>query len=543
MKKPAFLAAFAILFLTAASSFGRPRTIIGEDFRSLEINKRVHEYPIRFDLSTPLDSFITFKYLKSNGKQGLYRSVNSYRIKGFFPPAGTPDSEIKNDAKEKILQTNIKEMIIYEDSVAGIITDYEDPMCIITYLTLEDGEWLNAGEGFGNDLNDARERFKENAPTFLRFIDRIRELKTVPADASSFTDYLRDHGQAPKEFILDALAHHKIVVYGELHRRKASWDLLRTVIHDPHFAERAGTIFMELSSDKQEDLNRYFDNEELDAGIILDIFRDVQINGWYDKGMYEFLVDAWKMNKNLSKTKKVQVVAVDEPRPFRSFTTQEELEDHFNKILDRNTQMAKIISETISAQKDRRHSLFIVGEAHAYKSSVPGIAVGRRHKESPPTAAAQLSKTFSPQEVFSIFQHGPIISNNGTIHGKIRNGLFDKAFAESGNGAVAFYLKNSPFGKEPFDGIYEISYEKGAGSLGSNYDAYLFLEPLESEPEEYYLYDIITDTYVQELVRRAEMTKTTVNKWFGVEEITKEAIISKLKSKYENKKRWADIKE
>jgi hypothetical protein len=203
---------------------------------------------------------------------------------------------------------------------------------------------------------------------------------------------------------------------------------LRTIIHDPHFAERAGTIF---------------------------------------------------------------------------------LEDHFNKILDRNTQMAKIISETISAQKDQRHNLFIVGEAHAYKSSVPGIAVGRRNNESRPTAAAQLSKTFSPQEVFSIFQHCPIISNNGTIHGKIRNGLFDK----------------------------------GAGSLESNYDAYLFLEPLESEPEEYYLYDIITDTYVQELVRRTEMTKTTVNKWFGVEEITQEAIISKLKSKYENKKRWADIKE
>jgi hypothetical protein len=428
MKKAAFLAAFAILFLTAASCFGRPRAIIGEDFRSFEINKRVHEYPIRFDLSTPLDSFITFKYLKSNGKQGLYRSANSYRIRGFFPPAGTPDSEIKNDAKEPILQTNIKEMIIYKDYVAGIITDYADPMCIITYLTLEDGKWLNAGEGFGNDLNDARERFKENAPTFLRFIDRIRELKTVPTDASSFTEYLRNHGQAPKEFILDALAHHKIVIYGELHRRKASWDLLRTIIHDPHFAERAGTIF---------------------------------------------------------------------------------LEDHFNKILDRNTQMAKIISETISAQKDQRHNLFIVGEAHAYKSSVPGIAVGRRNNESRPTAAAQLSKTFSPQEVFSIFQHCPIISNNGTIHGKIRNGLFDK----------------------------------GAGSLESNYDAYLFLEPLESEPEEYYLYDIITDTYVQELVRRTEMTKTTVNKWFGVEEITQEAIISKLKSKYENKKRWADIKE
>jgi hypothetical protein len=110
-----------------------------------------------------------------------------------------------------------------------------------------------------------------------------------------------------------------------------------------------------------------------------------------------------------------------------------------------------------------------------------------------------------------------------------------------GNGAIAFDLKASPFGKEPFDGIYEISYDKRTGSFENNYDAYLFLEPLGSEEADYYLYEIVTDGYVEELMRRAKMTNSSIEKWFGVEKVTKEAIISSLKNKYENKKRWANM--
>ena len=253
--------------------------------------------------------------------------------------------------------------------------------------------------------------------------------------------------------------------------------------------------------------------------------------------MYEFLIELWKLNKTLPEGKRLSVVCVDEPRPFKSFKNYEEMKTHFDSILDRNEQMAKIISETIFTKKDIRNSLFIVGNGHAYKSPVPGFGVGRL--ESKPTAAAQLSKIFSPEEVFSIFQHCPTISNNGTIHGLIRNGLFDSVFAKFGNTPLAFKLKDSPFGIEPFDGLYEITYDKETGDFENNYDACFFLEPLESEQGEYLLYDILTDEYVKELNRRAIMTNTSVEKWFGVSEATKEAIIEKLKSDSQNKKRWA----
>ncbi len=512
-----------------------------KDFILNDINKKVNEYQDQFDLSSPLNSFITFKYLQSEGKQGLYQVVNTYRNRGYFPKPNSSDIEVSKEKKEKLLNTKIKAVIIYKDSIAGVITDYSEPMCIITYLSCEDGNWLNAGEDLGNDLNNAIEVFKRKCNNFLNYIPRIKELKSVSTDTSSFTAYLKNNGSAPKDFILDALTNYKIVVYGEIHRRKISWDLMKSVINDLTFAEKVGTVFMELSSDKQNELDKFFADEKIDTEIILNIFRDVQINGWYDRGMYEFMIEIWKLNKSQPEEKRIKVVCVDEPRPFGSFKNYEEMKTHFNNLLDRNEQMAKIISETILTKKDKRNNLFIVGNGHAFKSPVSGFGVGRPKSESKPTAAAQLSKIFFSQEVFSIFQHCAIISNDGTIHGLIRNGLFDSIFAKSGNRPIAFKLKDSPFGKELFDGLYEITYDKETGNFENNYDAYIFLESLESEQGEYLFYDILTDEYVKELNRRAIMTKTSVEKWFGINRATKEAIIEKIKSNGENIKRWSSL--
>ncbi len=507
------------------------------DFVINAINKQVNEYPNKFDLNSPLNSFITFKYLQSEGKQGLYQAVNTYRFKGYFSKPNSPVIDVDKKKVEKLLNTKIREIIVYKDSIAGVITDYAEPMCIITYLSYEEGNWLNAGEDLGKDLNDAKEVFKSKCNNFLNFIPRIKELTSTSTDTFSFINYLKNNGEAPKDFILDALKSHKIVVYGEVHRRKTSWDLMKSVIISPKFAEKVGTVFMELSSDKQNELDKFFANKKINTEIILNIFRDVQINGWYDRGMYEFLIAMWKLNKTLPEEKRVKVVCADEPRPFKSFKNYEEMKAHFDSI-DRNERMAKIISETILTKKDKRNNLFIVGIGHAFKSPVPGFGVGRPKSESKPTAAAQLSKIFSPEKVFSIFQHCPIISNDGTIHGLIRNGLFDSVFAKSGNRPIAFKLKGSPFGKEPFDGLYEITYDKETGNFENNYDAYIFLGPLASEMGEYLFYDILTDEYVKELNRRAVMTKSSVEKWFGISEPTKEAIIKKLKSDSQNTKRW-----
>ena len=108
------------------------------------------------------------------------------------------------------------------------------------------------------------------------------------ADTLAFVDYVKKNGQEPKSFILDKLANHKLVIYGETHKRKASWDLLKSILKDPSFHRKTGIIFLEMSSDSQEKMDRFFAGETMDREILLDILRSVQIEGWDDRGMYEF---------------------------------------------------------------------------------------------------------------------------------------------------------------------------------------------------------------------------------------------------------------
>lgn len=202
--------------------------------------------------------------------------------------------------------------------------------------------------------------------------------------------------------------------------------------------------------------------------------------------------------------------------------------------------MANEIERDMRSGNHTRNHLFIVGCAHAYKSSVPGIASVASGKDAQLTVVAQLAGRFAPEDVFTVFSHTEIISNNGVIHGKIRHGIFDLAFMRTGYEPVAISLRDSPFGMEPFDGIYEISYNESAGNYADNLDGYIFLEPLENEEAEYILYDIFTDDFVQELKRRAVISDSEHERWYGlpVKDLTKEAIISNLKRATEGKKRW-----
>lgn len=531
-----------IIYLTviALTSFTSLKAQNLTDFKTYEINKSVKEFKDTLNLATPLASFVSFKYLKSKGKESLYRDVNSCKIRGFFPDKNAPDKSIDENKKETLLNTKINEMIMYKDSVAGIFTDYQPPLQIITYLTLDNGKWLSAGEGLGNNKEDAQLQFEKYAPKHLQDIHRINELKTTHCTDAELDNYLEKHGKNPEQYIIQKLAKHKLVIYGELHRRKASWALMNKVAENPKFTKEVGTVFMELSSDKQSLLDTFFLNETLKPEIILQIFRDVQLNGWYDRGMYEYLVSLWKVNYKLPKKKRIKVIAVDEPRPFESFQTEEELNKHFQNTLERNDQMAKIILETINAAKDKRNYLFIVGMGHAYKSTLNDITIGSQANKMRPTVASQLNNALPENEVFTIMQHVPIGNNHGIIFGEVRNGIFDKAFISYGNKPVTFDLEDSPFGKEPFDALYEVSYNKNIGNYEDNYDGYIFLGSLDTEPSEYLFNDIINETYLMELERRAKIVNTTVEKWFGVEKATVESLKKEIEYK-PNQKRWKGL--
>jgi hypothetical protein len=172
---------------------------------------------------------------------------------------------------------------------------------------------------------------------------------------------------------------------------------------------------------------------------------------------------------------------------------------------------------------------------------VPGFASAARSATPSGSAGSLLSRRFAEGDVYTIFTHLPIVDNGGKLHGRIRNGLYDHVFHMNGNKPIAFNLKNSPFGREPFDALPEICYKPDAGTFAQNYDGYIFLGSLDVEPSDYLLYELYSDAFVKELTRRAGLENTTVQTWFDIKEISKEAIISKLKEQHEGRKRWTGL--
>lgn len=428
--------------------------------------------------------------------------------------------------------------IIYRDSVAGIVAEY-DSMLTIRYMYLINGHWKNASEGLGgNNASEAEQIFCSEAPKCFQEVRRIYALEQYPTDNTAFVEYLNDNGVEPKQFLLDALSKNRLVVYGETHHSKASWDFVRQVINSPDFADFARTIFMELSVTNQHFIDEFFSNEQKNPEIILNVLRNEELLGWCDGGMYEFFLDMWDVNRNLPESKRVKVIATDIPRLkfLPDVTTKEEYEVLRRQEMstDRNTYMADTIEDCMANSQDMRNCLFIVGSSHAKNNTLL-----KTRYERYGTVVAQLVARYPEISIFSIFTHSPRLDNSGLReYTLIRGGVFDAAFAASGDSPIGFNLKDSPFGKEPFDVDYNTCYYPAAGNFEDNYDGYIFLSALKDEPAEYYLPELYSDEFIEEIKRRAELCGSESIYGIKYSDLTKEQYIEILREKTENKKRW-----
>ena len=309
-------------------------------------------------------------------------------------------------------------------------------------------------------------------------------------------------------------------MYGDIHFRKWSWDLCREVIKDKRFVESTGIIFMELGSNCQNKINRFLAKDKLDTELLLDVFREYQIDGWDERGKFEFIVDIWKINKNLPLKKRIKIILVDTPRPFNTINSQEELRANRTTEDERNLYMAQTIENYL--RHDDRNTFFTVGTAHICKSLK--------------SAGAILSGKLNKNETYSIFTHSPRMDNRIDIPERIRHGIFDYAFYEIGNKPMAFELIDSPFGKEPFDGFYN----EGINSFQDNYDGYVFLGPLDEEPEGEILFDLYSDKFITELNRRYSWYNSNLKDWWELEDSDKKSVLEYL-IKNLPEKRWEDI--
>lgn len=496
-------------------------------FKMDVISAKVKDFKLdSINLSSPLNNYLSRAWIRYNGKTKYWASISTSK---FIFDADAPDETIDDDLRNYVLNEYVDAIIIYRDSVAGVITHTDgEGLFLLNYCWIEDGRWVNGGQGLADNFEDAQKRLYIQLPIHHKNLPRIAQVKALPYDVTQFVDFLSTIDTNPEQFLLEMLGNYKLVINGEYHRRKVSWDCLKRLVSMPEFPEKVGHVFMELPSWCQPQMDAFMSSDTIQTNILLQIFREEQPVGWWDRGEFEFICDLWHLNKSLPSDKRVKIVLADYQVPYSKIKSREELKE----LEDRNTHMADVIENTILSSKDNRNNLFLVGCAHVYKSRQAGLGSAAYGKESAATAGYQLSERLGTDNVFTVFQHMLSGDNNGNNKSPIRGGVFDRAFEMDGNRPVGFRLADSPFGNEPFDGIYEIKFNIETGTYVDNYDGYLFLHPINNEPKASPLTEIFTDEFVNELKRRAATLGTENHHriWFGrtAPELTKEYIIKVL---------------
>ena len=484
------------LSLVAVAWFAIPRKPVNlPPFRT--VAKPLAAMPAALDLSTPEGTYAGLLRAFIEGAPDP-RPLFHPKVRGRVPSTGIkprPEPE-----RSGIRAARIVEVLEVGDvaAVIGTIGPLEARGVDLWFMQRESGRWGALGNDRFTTIEQARDKARSSlakiAPTVAPA--PVAHIANPDAHLARFTSSLASSGRDPKAFLLEALAGHDLVGFGEVHNRVASWALLDALVRDPAFPERVGTIYMELPRHAQPLMDRFLVGRTLDVEPVREILRSVFQTGWPCKDEVDFLAAVWTVNHGLPPAKRLRVVLVDQSWDWSEVKTKQDL----GKLeSDRDALMADAILADLKTKSDPRHALFQVGCLHLPS----GLIHPTTHVPYP--SAGQRLRSALGARLFTVIQHAPVMGNRGgQLDGRVRRGLFDEAFAKNGNKPVAFALAGTPFGGEPFDMAMDL---RGfQGTYGTVFDGYVFLGPLEQDRYSEVAPGFYTTAYAEEVDRRCRLS-------------------------------------
>jgi hypothetical protein len=466
--------------------------------RVYEVHKKVTDFPTREDLSTPEAAYATIHRAYVAEGPAAFSRLSVPQLAARM--GTTPKQPLPRDAAERFLNAEILEVDVWEETHAVVLTQMNKGQ-IQAYLDLRwlermNGRWLNNGNDVTDTIKHARQKVAgKRANAEAR---RLRQERPGVADPAAhlrpFVDFLSREAKDPQQFLLEAIEKHRVVILGEIHHRPRYWAFDAALVRAPEFARRGGVIYMELPANDQPLIDRFLAAANYDPQPIIEMLRDVLWTGWPDQAMLDFFRTVWEVNHKLLEPQRLRIVLVDMARPWKEIKTRE---DWRRYDVDRDRAMAENIPHDLGQHAtDKRSVLFIVGYGHAM------VNLTKPGGEPMQSAGWHLREKLGEPNVFAVFPHGPAITNNGRVSGRLGLGLFETAFAALGNKPMAFPLDHGPFGEQLFDADPERltldPYRRG-------YHAYLYLGPLENERFSPLIPGFYTDEFAKELDRRARL--------------------------------------
>jgi len=462
--------------------------------RVYQVNKKVCDFPEKEDLSTPEAAYATINRLSASGDQEFWRRISVKRLARQMP-VKKGKREVSKTAIQEWLNANVLEVRIFRDTYAGVIAKVPHAFKnIIDYrsLELENGRWLNSGNSVFSSVEKARGHFGKMCGRHAERPKRPR-IDDPQAYLKPFVKFLKNKGQEPKAFVMEALAKHKVVIMGEIHHRPRYWAFNSSLVADPDFAKHVSTIYMELPSNDQKLIDKFLAGGKCDKMLVIEMLRDILWMGWPDKPMLDFFITVWKVNQNLSPDQRLRILLVDMERPWDKIHKREDWRQY---DVNRDKYMAENIIRNIQGYPgDKRNGLFVVGVGHTALNFDLSLFGGYPLK----TAGWHLQQKLGAENVYAVMQHRCVMTNIGRVDGRLRLGLFDSAFAALGNKPMAFTLEKGPFGEQMYDGQPD---KQVWSRFRDGFNAYLYLGPLETEIFSPLIDGFYTDEFVKELERR-----------------------------------------
>ena len=458
------------------------------------VGKKVSDFPEAEDLSTPEAAYASIHRAEIKEGDAVWQRLSVRDLAEDMPRA--PSEPLPADQAKRLLDAEVLEVHFSDPTNAYVFARMQWTQrkgIDIRHFGLENGRWLNSGNDVADTLEDARKLVARRCA----FREAQRKLSSRPPIANPdahllpFVEFLIREAADPQAFLLKALATRRVVILGEVHHRPRYWAFNAALVKRPEFARHAGVIYLELPGNDQPLVDQFLASSKCDPQPVIEMLRDMLWVGWPDRPMLDFFKAVWEANQSLPKEKRVRIVLVDMARPWKEIKKREDWRKY---DVERNQYMAENITRDLQEHAgDPRHALFIVGYGHAMVNlTQPG---GDPEK----SAGWHLRQTLGDTNVFAVFPHSPVISNNGQVYGRLALGLFEIAFAALTNRPMAFPLDHGPFGEQVFDA------DPGCLTTDlfrSGYHAYLYLGPLEDEIFSPLIPGFYTDEFVQELDRR-----------------------------------------
>lgn len=353
------------------------------------------------------------------------------------------------------------------------------------------------------------------------------------SEIDNYVEFFNEQTQSPKEYIFELFKTNDIVILGERdHRDITQYDLILDILRDPRFINDIGYIYTEVGSSNRTKwankvLKGKYKNEKAFNKELVKLYRDLDWNELWDKyNMVKYLTGIYKINMLLPEENKITVGLTDCAFDWNDMSHEKYVDfakTYLYPYNARDSVMAYNFMNLYENQKTlqgHKKALLIQSRPHAitlnttYKEvriKKVGHYIKKKYGEKVKVVAFNWYNWVPEQWNSKIFGSEHII-------GLSANGKWDAAYEISGKPTIGFNIKDTPFGQETFDYLYDekIKYQ-------DIIDGFIFYLPFYEFKCSRGLPGIVNRKFAKELLKRYDIRNGDTSysdKWSVRDEIS-----------------------